>query len=229
VRVHPIVFILALAACGQPRASAPGAAAKASMSSSEPVAAAARDAASISPAAPTAQDYALASQIAKVPVDISAPNGETDTGTVSQGDYLGQPLEERKAQQSLPQAHDGLWRTLATTKIGEDGAHGIFTARHSPQVRALVGQTLTLSGFIMPLETTDRFRHFLLTRYTPVCPFCPPGAPNEVVEVWSAQPIAETYDLMRATGRFSLADNGEKGLFFRLDGANIEKAAGRPS
>jgi hypothetical protein len=136
----------------------------------------------------------------------------------------GQPGEERVAQQKLPQAPDALWRTLATTRIQEDLERGVFTASHSAEVRALAGRTLTLSGFVMPLEAEPRFRHFLLSRYTPVCDFCPPGGPNEVVEVWSERPIAPTYALMRVTGRFSLTNNGEKGLFFRLDGADVQAA-----
>jgi hypothetical protein len=140
------------------------------------------------------------------------------------GGYFGQPGEERAAQQKLPQATDALWRTLATTRIGEDLERGLFTARHSAEVRALAGRTLTLSCFVMPLEAEPRFRHFLLSRYTPVCDFCPPGGPNEVVEVWSERPIAPTYALMRVTGRFSLTNDGEKGLFFRLDGADVRPA-----
>ena len=142
-------------------------------------------------------------------------------------DYLGQPTEERDAQKRLPQARDDLWRILATTKIREDDKEGIFTAMHPPEVQALAGQTLTLSGFVMPLDTTRRFKHFLLTRYTPVCPFCPPGAPNEVVEVKSSDAIAQTNDLIRVTGTFALENNGEKGLFFRLDGARVDAPSAR--
>lgn len=142
----------------------------------------------------------------------------------AEGAYYGQPPEERAAQQSLPRAQDALWRTLATTHIGEDAHRGTFTATHPPEVQALVGRELSLSGFIMPLETTTQFRHFLLTRYTPVCSFCPPGAPNEVVEVWSDAPISQSYDLMRVSGRFGLTNDGEMGLFFRLRNAEVARA-----
>ena len=114
-----------------------------------------------------------------------------------------------------------MWVTLATTRIHEDEARGLYTATHSDAVRALIGQTVTLSGFIMPLETTETFRHFILTRYTPVCPFCPPGAPNEVVEVWSSQPISATNDLVHISGKFSLTNDGEKGLFFQMRAAHV--------
>ena len=216
-----IVLAMALAACGQPHARLAN-----QHATNDAPPAQSESAAPASSSAPDAQDAALAQSLANVKLDTTtADSGDTDLGTDPGGDYLGQPIAERKAQQSLPQSKDNLWKTLSTTKIAEDDARGLFTAKHPPQVRALVGQTLTLSGFIMPLETTAQFRHFLLTRYTPVCDFCPPGAPNEVVEVWSNKPIAQTLDMMRATGRFALTDNGEKGLFFQLTGADVVKAS----
>lgn len=128
---------------------------------------------------------------------------------------------ERAAQARLPQGRSPLWGTLATTRITEDDARGIFRAAHPPAVRALVGRTLALPGFIMPLDTGRSGTHFLLSKYTPVCAFCPPGAPNEVVEVRSARPIAYSPRLVTVTGRFALEDNGDNGLFFQLSGASV--------
>jgi hypothetical protein len=44
----------------------------------------------------------------------------------------------------------------------------------------------------------------------------PPGDPNEVVEVRTINPRPAGYGMVKVTGIFSIADNGEKGLFFRL-------------
>jgi hypothetical protein len=54
---------------------------------------------------------------------------------------------------------------------------------------------------------------------TPVCFFHPPGAPNEVIEVYSNTPIAITDKIVTVTGRFTLISDPEKGLFFRLSNA----------
>ena len=43
--------------------------------------------------------------------------------------------------------------------------------------------------------------------------------PDEVIEVWSDEPVKLTYDLAAFTGRFELIDNGEQGLFFQLKNA----------
>ncbi len=132
---------------------------------------------------------------------------------------LGQPAEERDAQAALPRSPDAIWTILAATKIDIDPDKGIFTAAHPAEVKALAGKTMTIAGFTMPLDTDETSRHFLLTRNTPVCPFCPPGEPNEVIEVWSDEPVKLTYDLAAFTGRFELIDNGEQGLFFQLKNA----------
>ncbi len=129
---------------------------------------------------------------------------------------------ERAAQAKLPQGRSPLWATLRTTRIGVDEARGLFTARHSPAVRALVGKTITLSGFINPLDAATRGTHFLLSKYTPVCAFCPPGEPNEVVEVRTSRPVIFSNKPVSVTGTFVLQNKGENGLFFQLSGASVK-------
>lgn len=128
---------------------------------------------------------------------------------------------EREAQARLPQGKSPLWTTLRTTRIKVDDARGLFTAVHPPAVKALVGKTITLPGFIMPLDAATRGNHFLLSKYTPVCAFCPPGEPNEVVEIHTARPIVYSPRLVNVTGTFGLENNGDNGLFFQMSGANV--------
>jgi len=134
---------------------------------------------------------------------------------------VGPPPElrqERIAQQSLPKSGDPLWKVLRTTRITEDKRTGFYSAIHSPAVLALAGTTVSVTGFMLPIEQARETNHFLVSRRTPVCFFCPPGEPNEVVEVRTRKPRPAGYDQVKVTGRFSLADNGEKGLFFRIEG-----------
>lgn len=128
---------------------------------------------------------------------------------------------ERAAQARLPQGRSALWGTLRQTRIGVDEAKGLFTAVHPASVRALAGKTVSLPGFIMPLDAATKGTHFLLSKYTPVCAFCPPGEPNEVVEVHSAKPIAFSPRLVTVTGTFGLESKGENGLFFQMSGADV--------
>ena len=129
---------------------------------------------------------------------------------------FGQPADERAAQKALPQSDSALWGVLRRTRISEDVKRGLFSASFPADVTALDGQTVTLTGFMLPIDAKTRTKHFLLSKYTPVCFFCPPGEPNEVVEVVAdkAQPVSD--DLVSVTGKLSLIDNAEKGLFFRI-------------
>ncbi len=132
---------------------------------------------------------------------------------------VSQPAAERRAQQALPQSRAPLWAVLRRTRVAEDDRRGLFTATFPPEVKALQGRVVTLSGFLLPLDTDARTRHFLLSKYTPVCFFCPPGQPNEVVEVSARNGVPITDGLLTVTGRLSLTSTTDKGLFFRMDEA----------
>lgn len=145
---------------------------------------------------------------------------QTITGTYSTSTVLrSQPGDERKAQDKLPKSHDALWDVLGKTKITSDDKKGVYKASFPDEVKKLDGTTMKVNGFMLPLEPTEKFKHFLLTRRTPTCPFCPPGQPNEIVEVFTDMPVAWAEELATFEGQFKLIDNGEKGLFFQLDQA----------
>jgi len=126
-----------------------------------------------------------------------------------------------RAQQ---QAYDGTWSQdptwdlLRTTRLTTD-ARGMVHATVPPKVEALAGKPMTVSGFILPIEATPQFKHFILSRYSPQCPFCPAGAPNEVIEVYSKTLMQAGDYMVFLTGNFAVQNNVEAGLFFRLDAA----------
>lgn len=138
------------------------------------------------------------------------------SSALAQSSY-GQAPGERAAQLKLPTSQAPIWATLRKTRIGENAKLGVFTASFPDEVKALNGAQITVSGFMLPMDTTQRSKHFLLSRYTPVCFFCPPGEPNEVVEVISKPGVKLTGSMVTLSGRLSLINDGEKGLFFRLD------------
>lgn len=130
-----------------------------------------------------------------------------------------QPSEERSAQDALPKAKDALWDTLYKTKVTFDEKKGLYSARFPDKVKKMNGQRVKISGFMLPLESTEKFNHFLLSRRTPTCFFCPPGAPNEIIEVYSQKPTKWVEDLVTYEGKFELMNNGEMGVFFKLTNA----------
>jgi len=143
------------------------------------------------------------------------------SGPVAAQDF-GQPAEERTAQDELPKSKDALWATLAEADVAADYENGLFTIKTTPAIDALAGTTLTVSGFMVPLDVEENISHFLIARNTPVCPFCPPGEPDEVIEVQCLESVPSSYDLVTVTGIFKLIDNGDQGLFFQLKDARVK-------
>jgi len=131
----------------------------------------------------------------------------------------GQPSDERKAQDSLPKSADPMWKILAKTHINLDEKKGLYSAVFPPEIKALVGTNITISGFMLPLESTEKFKHFILSKRTPTCPFCPPGEPNEIIDIWLEKSTVWDEDLVKITGTFELMNNPELGLFFKLSNA----------
>ncbi len=127
---------------------------------------------------------------------------------------------ERAAQNELPKSASALWATLRKTRIGQDVKRGLFTASFPTEVKALDGSDVTVTGFILPLDSTPKTRHFLISKYTPVCFFCPPGEPNEVVEVKTRTGLATTDRLVTVKGRLSLINKADQGLFFQIADAD---------
>lgn len=134
---------------------------------------------------------------------------------------FGQPADERAAQRALPKSTSAVWVTLRHARIGEDPRRGLYTVSFPGDVKALAGRTVTVTGFMLPLDTTAKTQHFLLAKYTPVCFFCPPGEPNEVVEVTTRAGVPLTSRMLTVSGPLTLIDNGEKGLFFQINGAAV--------
>ncbi len=134
---------------------------------------------------------------------------------------LTQPANERAEQKTLPTSRAPLWTMLRRAQVSQDDRRGVFAIAYPPEVKALNGRAVTVSGFMLPLDTSTSSTHFLLSRYTPVCFFCPPGQPNEVVEVTSARGVPITDRMLTVTGRMALENKGDKGLFFQIQQASV--------
>ncbi len=136
---------------------------------------------------------------------------------------VGQPADERSAQDALPQSQHTVWRALAQCTVHLDQESYTYSIDYTPDVKALKGQRLTVSGFMLPLEAEEEFSHFLLSKRTPTCPFCPPGEPNEVIEVFTKEPVRATDELIFITGTMQFTSNPELGLFFQLKDADLKE------
>ena len=113
------------------------------------------------------------------------------------------------------------WPQLMHTKIHTDYAHGLYSADIPDDVKLLAGKEITIGGYMMPLEPFAKSPHFLLSRRTPSCPFCPPGEPNEIIDVETETPMPWLEDRIIVTGIFELMDDRKAGLFFHLTKARV--------
>jgi hypothetical protein len=144
---------------------------------------------------------------------------------VGVGGLTKQPLTA--AQQALLNHYtnnDPAWTILDKTDVSEDLAKGVLKADFPREVAALTGKPFRISGFMLPLETATQTRHFIITRRSVTCPFCPPNAPTEAVEVKLDAPMAFTTEVVSVEGRLSLTPASGQGLFFRLDNASVVHA-----
>ena len=116
------------------------------------------------------------------------------------------------------QSEDPLWKNFSQCKLKANKDFS-YEITYLPGVKAMNGREVTISGFMLPLEAKPKSNHFLLERRAPTCAFCPPGEPNEVMEVFSRQPMAWEENLVTMSGTLILPNDSKKGIFFQLKDA----------
>ena len=142
--------------------------------------------------------------------------------TALAGSLPTQPANERARQKLFPASDDPIWTTLQKSRITADEKRGIYTAEHPMDVILLQNQDLLVRGFLLPLDVMPPFTHFILSRYTPVCAFCPPGAPNEAIELFTSRPVKINNGAeVMVKGRFAMTSDSASGLFFRITNGEV--------
>ena len=115
--------------------------------------------------------------------------------------------------------NDPVWDELNAAVVKADFRRGVYEARFPKALEARRGKPVRIAGFILPLEASPTSAHFSLVRRNTGCPFCPPNAPTEAVEVFARRPVAYTGEEVTVTGRLQLVSSSADGLFYRLDDA----------
>jgi len=91
-----------------------------------------------------------------------------------------------------------------------------------PRIQELDKKEVKLYGFVMPLSTSARQKHFLLSPLPSHCPYCVYQGPDSLVEVVAKVPVEyNQWEPIIVTGRFELVNDTQ--LFYRLTNAEAVK------
>lgn len=106
------------------------------------------------------------------------------------------------------------WSLLSKTAIARVG--GKLGPDFPPALRPLNGKTVKLQGYLLPLEAGQTHNRFLLSAWSPSCPFCLTAGPEAMVEVRARTAVKYTLDPITVQGKLQLLDNDASGMFYRL-------------
>lgn len=148
-----------------------------------------------------------------------------DTVTASIGDakveFAVNIISLRAAGFPQPQEVEGgiPWSDLMSAKL--DYSEAGLTATFPQSIQAMAGETVKISGFMMPLQPDLKQTHFLLTSNPPSCFFHIPGGPAGSVEVVAAEGIEVSWDPVVLEGKFEPQESSNIGVVYRLVDAKV--------
>lgn len=104
------------------------------------------------------------------------------------------------------------WDTLHGVELVFDGPD--MVPEYSDAVMALDGRTISMVGFMLPLDATGE--RVLLSRYAPHCPFCMTAGPESFVALECDEPLALSLEPIVVEGRLEVLDGAWDGYYYRM-------------
>lgn len=91
-----------------------------------------------------------------------------------------------------------------------------------PQIQELDKKEVKIYGFVMPLSTGTKQKHFLISPLPSHCPFCVSQGPDSIVEVIAKTPVDyNQWEPIVVSGKLELVN--DQYLFYRLTNAESVK------
>ncbi len=149
-----------------------------------------------------------------------------DTITVALGDesidILVNIISFEAFTMPIPEVVEGgiPWETLLKADVSFD--EYTLLASFPEEVSERDGETLKIAGFMMPLETEEKQKWFLLTSNPPHCFFHIPGGAAGVIEVFSEEGIEVSWEPVILEGRFEALAKSESAVY-QLHDAQLVK------
>jgi uncharacterized protein len=92
----------------------------------------------------------------------------------------------------------------------------------SAQVQELDKQQVKIYGFVLPLSTGTKQKHFLISPLPSHCPYCVSQGPDSIVEVLATEPVEyNQWEPVVISGKLELVN--DQYLFYRLTNASSVK------
>lgn len=90
----------------------------------------------------------------------------------------------------------------------------------SESIKALAGTTMTVKGYIIPVEGYKSHKEFIFSAFPyNMCFFCGGAGPETVMEVAASEPVKFTAEKITLTGTIRLNDSDINKLMYKLEDA----------
>lgn len=120
------------------------------------------------------------------------------------------------------------WQLLRQVKLVESKSKdqkskaATMLPQFSAELKELDKQVVKLYGFVLPLSTGAKQKHFLISPLPSHCPFCVSQGPDSIVEVIAKTPVEfNQWEPIVVSGKLELVN--DQYLFFRLTNAESIK------
>lgn len=123
---------------------------------------------------------------------------------------------------SFAQNSENLWKTLGkiTFKKQYDELLGfkVDVPVFSQEILAMEGKTVTIKGYIIPVEGYKSHKEFVFSAYPyNMCFFCGGAGPETVMEVYAKDPIKYTAEPITIKGKLELNSTDVNRLIYALN------------
>ena len=140
------------------------------------------------------------------------------SGAISPQPQFSSPILDGIPSKPLPEAPGVVsWMTL--TQVEQVKVNKKIHAQFSDAVTALDKKEVRLQGFMMPLETGNKQKHFLLSARPVTCAFCLPGGAEGLIEVKAKVAVTHTFGPILISGKMAVLKDDPAGLYYRLTDA----------
>jgi hypothetical protein len=112
------------------------------------------------------------------------------------------------------------WKTLFEVKYGDWLAS--FNPKFTDKIKALHQKTITIKGYLIPLQEQKKHTNFLLSAFPyDMCFYCGKAGPETVIEVTAKKPIKTTNEVIILRGTLQLNSQDPNHLFYLMPDAEL--------